>query len=1277
MKKINNQKNEILICLLLIINIHIYCQTQPIITSVTNINLPSNNLGVMPDYIVEVDKTVASTHIHKLYIYGTQGIIIYNLMSSNCWTTPSKITISSEPYGFYERRIDDNLKTFPVHQPILYIPDNTFGKVFAVGPDLSLWYIDVLNDNLTEIPTDNIIIEGHNLDEYNFLSTKLAFDIVSNSLIWVANISPDDQSINGTIIAKVNLLAIPYIINYYNFRLGSITDFVVNPESNYAFIYAGHISNSGDYNWYILNRNDFTIITGFQLTFRPGLIKSVFTEDIHQIFCLPHSAFSDPQLIYIFDGDSQSLVPLTMNSQPSFICASFNDDLNYLILGADVIAGGIEPQDIYIYQCRDNNLPLFKSSLNTNIFSDIPQNIPLSIEAGYNNDFLLMKKHEIVKLTYHPGGSPPNYTIDQLIPGFGNYYGNAEVTNDSRVFITKMMGGGFLEFNLDANNNWTPTDHQTGQVLHSCFTSERSGNKYYFSKRQTANSQILIDNNNQLGVFIPFSYINPISDCIYNPYLGHILISDYSGANASINAFSENLGTLQWEYGFSTGSSYNGRMYISNDGKLLYFTGVNNNQPAINIRDASNYSLPPIAINLPNDLFPPESDNLEILFSKNPYQTYFVVSDNANPESDQYFPDSFSKSYFYVLDPQSYSESPYIEIDHDTPRFLETTYGSDKDESLDCNAFVAGTENYFSQINIDPENLAISVTTIPFEHSISALKYVKYGYVQELYIATYTGGMSSTIFRYVIKSGEKFEVAQLDSRISSMSYDSELGLLYLYGTNNDNLVIHQIDVVGAQYNEVQSLNLGRMVHDKLGSHVEMKVNDMIFDDQNHKIYVTNGEFSSISKIGFEFDRLHLNPKISWLSFPRLYRDVSGFYPSNLALNGRVFPEIDFITSATMEIDEVVPGNPNDFDNKYIQKPAYASEWSYDEGHLESVSSHLGYIISFPDPDLRTLELCGPVFNPNEEFNLYSFVPNWTGYFLPKTQSPFDAISSEFLEHITWIAGQYWYCHQEGSPGGLKTTGSRWRCACEQGRIEIKYGEMVKIFPAENIENFHWQTPGQPSLVDPKSAAEYFQYQEQSSYDPYLIELDTTNLPLEIGAFAGDSCIGATKVTQSDSLVLIRGFTGGYEGKPVSFEMYFGPEKTSQTRIEAYMVNTPGQARREKRTIIAGENQPWFDISFKNSEDVQVASTATWIACSPNPCKDNCSVQFFVPEDGLVRLEALDILGKCISVLAAGYKSYGEYIVNFSPAAVGIENGLFFIRLTTNKETVTKKIANIF
>lgn len=334
---------------------------------------------------------------------------------------------------------------------------------------------------------------------------------------------------------------------------------------------------------------------------------------------------------------------------------------------------------------------------------------------------------------------------------------------------------------------------------------------------------------------------------------------------------------------------------------------------------------------------------------------------------------------------------------------------------------------------------------------------------------------------------------------------------------------------------------------------------------------------------------------------------------------------------------VDPESQDPYDKTYQN-----SQWS---GELNQVKSTLGYKLETNNSGLCVLPMSGTILPPETTLPLFGFHQNWTGYFLTATQSPFDAIATEFLDKITWMAGHYWYCHKEDNPG-LKNSGYWWRCACEKGRIEIKYGEMIVIFPSENIEGFHWQYADQSLQDEPKGPSLFFEYEEKAEYTPIFIELDTLNLPLEIGAFAGDSCIGATTVLPSDTMVLICAYTEGFEGEEITFEL-LDPTKSVHPRYKEYLVLNSQSGIREHRRITAGEKQPYFVVSLTNDTEQNSSSESSWLQCMPNPAHQEVKVSYFLDREAEVSLQLTDAIGRMVLTWQRGKQGAGKYDFSFS------------------------------
>ena len=1219
------------------------------------INLPKNNLGVMNEYTLEVDDYINGLHIHKLYVYGMQGILIYNLNLTNWEDVPVKIGFANEVTGFYDRPFTDLLE-LPARVPMIYIHDEHCpGQIFAVGPDLRLWYINATDDT----PYQCQIPSG--LIGYKLSSAKLVYDNHYSRIVWMIRGMANNSENSKSWLCTVNLSSSNYPIQIVQCLDFIITDFAINDIVGNNIIYVGVFTGDDTGYWALLDRDDFQPVPGKQVpvNFRPGLIQYVHTDDVHQVYCLPGvNPSTTTTTIKIYEGDISSHDPLTMLSPAAgYTCAGFNDYHNHLFLGAYAEPTVTEFNDVYVFQFQNNTSPpVIKCSLNTYQPSEVRQNAPLAIKSVNDDQVLVMKRHEIIQLNYTVNNPCP-YSYIKLLGAYANCFRNAEVTDDSRIFITKLSGG-FLEYDI-SNIPWLLTDHQTGHSVHSSILSSLTGKKYFYSKDHFANGDLFIDENTGGSSLINYPLTNPVGDCIFNPFQNQVLISDFTGSpNLYLKAYSEIPGGLSTQYSMSMDiGTFNSKMTVSRNGELLLLTGVNNVEPKIKIFDATVAHYAFIAqIDLTG--YFTGSDWLEVAYADNKYQTYFVVGDAYDPDSERTLPETQSTSYFFVLDPGNYPLSPHIEIDHDNPRFLETMQEGEFEETTLYKAFIAGTEPYFTEVSIEGHNLNMVATHKQVMNPITALKLISYygesGIVNKLYITTWNGS-STAIWTYEPGTDENpVEIAQIDTYISKMDYNEKTLLLYLYGIENDELRLAQMDVLGQFDGEVKELNIHSLPTDKLSA-VVVKTNELLFDNENHVVDIPNGEFSSISRLGVSFERLPLKDKVSWISFPRLERFDNNPVPSQERLE-KIAPIPTYI-----HLTHYFPENEQTYDKTKIN-----NQWT---GDLIEIISTLGYKLETDNIGISVYSLPGTVLNPNTTMLLYGLKSNWTGYYLPYTQNPFEAIGEEFLEHMNILKGQYWTCTKK-DPGHTKSSESIWACACQQGRVEIKYGDMIEIYPTEDIPEFHWQMTGMQQEAESKLPSLSFHYEEQAEYDALFIELDTLDLPDEIGAFAGDSCIGATTVLPSDTMAMICAYTEGFEGEEITFELLY-PTKSARPRCRDYSVLNIASGILEKRRIVAGENQPYFLVSLKSQENIPSDQTAFNVNVRPNPIKDEFTVSYFTGQEVLVELSLINALGLPVRSWQRGFQGAGNYSMTIPTA--GLPSGCYYLKAKAGNAVEIQKI----
>jgi len=322
-----------------------------------------------------------------------------------------------------------------------------------------------------------------------------------------------------------------------------------------------------------------------------------------------------------------------------------------------------------------------------------------------------------------------------------------------------------------------------------------------------------------------------------------------------------------------------------------------------------------------------------------------------------------------------------------------------------------------------------------------------------------------------------------------------------------------------------------------------------------------------------------------------------------------------------------------------------------------------------------------VLDPNVTVNVSpNEHENWEGYWLYQSQSPFDAIPDEVLDQLTYMEAQDWAC--------MKRTGSykdnqqpTWICSVHTGtgqigKVSLDYGDMVILESGASVSiSFQWLSTSNPPEEKIKPNVEYYQFTEQLDYTSFFIELDSTENPQEIAAFVEDSCVGATSVLPEDTIVLVAGYMEGMEGE-VTFEEYYGSEKSTMPPIQSYLVNSLDTDTWVKRTIQTAERQGYYLLSFKKQEEENVPEVVELFSIWPNPVTTSINCQFEIETDALVSLELLDVTGRALVQWLNEFLSEGGHRFRFDlTASAGnkLKPGIYFIRFKAGVKMETKKL----
>lgn len=438
---------------------------------------------------------------------------------------------------------------------------------------------------------------------------------------------------------------------------------------------------------------------------------------------------------------------------------------------------------------------------------------------------------------------------------------------------------------------------------------------------------------------------------------------------------------------------------------------------------------------------------------------------------------------------------------------------------------------------------------------------------------------------------------------------------------------------------------------------------MVFDENTNYLYIPNQGLGNISIVECPGDEIVLQPGVwNWISFPRLKRENGDPLARPIMESIRPFP-----THLSMINRPLQDANPLTYDITYNYPSWY--------GDLENVKSTFGYKLETTNNVISYLPMTGTVLDPETEITIFDGHENWVGYFLPETQSPFDAIPEEVLPHLKSIRAQYWSCLNYAfiAPPPKSTASSigEWKCLCNQGRIEMEYNDMVILTLGNTYEQtFAWNRAGGGGALINKDAPEYFQFSEQPDYEAIFIDLDSIDLPDEIGAFAGDSCIGATKILPDDTAAMICAYTQGFEGEEISFELMYST-KTTRPVVDDYLVFNNNTRINENRKIIIGEKQPFYLVSFNKSNTNTEMINPTSIHCLPNPAGNEAIIAYFIPGESKVQIRLSNSLGKEVIQWNQGKQTPGNYQLKLNTSE--LPAGYYLVSLYSENKTCTEKL----
>ncbi|MCK4679287.1 MAG: T9SS type A sorting domain-containing protein [Bacteroidales bacterium] len=403
----------------------------------------------------------------------------------------------------------------------------------------------------------------------------------------------------------------------------------------------------------------------------------------------------------------------------------------------------------------------------------------------------------------------------------------------------------------------------------------------------------------------------------------------------------------------------------------------------------------------------------------------------------------------------------------------------------------------------------------------------------------------------------------------------------------------------------------------------------------------------------------LQPGWNWLSFPRLERT------GNNSVNAQIFLENSLKPEPLPNIFQIRNLPKGDFDEVWLEY----DYGNWDINDLTNISSDLGYKLEIDEQYFNDnyFSISGTILSSSHAIDLYggSGQENWIGYFLTEPRWSEDAFAGVW-DKLTMIKTQYWT---------MAKIFGHWFVDSKVGPLQ--YGDMVVVKCTEDC-SFQWNVSAPPHAPKGYVATEYFTYEEQADYTPIYVELDTTDLPLEVGIFCDTVCYGAEVVNTGDTMVQINAYidTTGLGGE-LEFAYHYALKRAHLAKSEYYIYNTI-TGRMEPGKIRKGDNKEWYWVSFKkeDSEAITTAPTVELLSVQPNPFNESVMIKLSVNKKTVITVRITNMQGKEIKTLMQGYQLSGHYQLTWdgsNQAGITSDPGIYLLIIETPGQVVTNKL----
>ncbi|MDQ3047750.1 MAG: M43 family zinc metalloprotease, partial [Bacteroidota bacterium] len=98
-----------------------------------------------------------------------------------------------------------------------------------------------------------------------------------------------------------------------------------------------------------------------------------------------------------------------------------------------------------------------------------------------------------------------------------------------------------------------------------------------------------------------------------------------------------------------------------------------------------------------------------------------------------------------------------------------------------------------------------------------------------------------------------------------------------------------------------------------------------------------------------------------------------------------------------------------------------------------------------------------------------------------------------------------------------------------------------------------------------------------------------------------------------------------------------------------------------------------DVNINGVVGVNENENEASFSIYPNPANQSCTISYRLTQQSVTKIEVMDVLGKQILSVNNAQQSAGDYTFSISKQQLNLHNGMYFIKLTVDNQTFTKKL----